>query len=289
MKKYIRSLRLRTLPLSLSGILLGSCYATTSQQLNLSIMVLALLTTAALQILSNLSNELGDALKGTDNGNREGMQYGLQQGIITEKELRRAIRFFIFLSSHLGMLLIYTTYHSLTSPKALFISALGILAIIASIKYTLGKHAYGYMGLGDIAVFLFFGLVSTCGVYYLHTDSLSSTIFWLGSAEGLLAVGVLNVNNVRDMKNDRQSGKHTLASLLGNKIAIIYHYALISIAFLCFIIVHMYSPLLFIPIMGIHLYQMSTKKGKSLDAQLPLLSFSTLGITFACCLEIILS
>lgn len=288
MKKYIRSLRLRTLPLSLSGILLGSCYATLSGDFNWKILMMALLTTGALQILSNLSNELGDALKGTDNQAREGMQYGLQKGDITEKELRRAIRFFIFLSSHFGMLLIYVTYHSLTSTPALLMSGLGCLAIIASIKYTLGKHAYGYMGLGDIAVFLFFGLVSTCGVFYLQTDTLTPSVFLLGSAEGLLAVGVLNVNNVRDMENDKASGKNTLATRIGNKGAIIYHYLLLIGAFVCWILIGCYSSLLFSPIIIYHLHEMGTKKGKLLDKQLPLLSFTTLGITIACCIEMCL-
>ena len=219
MSPYIQSLRLRTLPLSVSGIILGTSLAGCSHWM---VFGLAICTTLCLQILSNLCNELGDALKGTDADQHERDAYGLQSGTITVKQMQRMISLFIGLSILCGVALIYTAFGTLNCDQSWIFLGLGALAIIGAIKYTLGKHSYGYMGLGDLGVFLFFGLLSTCGAYYLQTQTLTAEVFWCGVAIGLPCVGVLNLNNLRDMTNDRKHGKRTLASLFGQKGGRIY-------------------------------------------------------------------
>ena len=289
MKEYIGSFRLRTLPLSIAGIIIGSCYA--YQQLHLfsvAVFVLALCTTLSLQILSNLSNELGDALKGTDNENRSGPHRGLQLGLITQKGLQKMIIGFIVLSLLFGLLLIYAAFGTFFSMQAIVMALLGLCAIVASIKYTLGKGAYGYMGLGDLAVFLFFGLLSTAGAFYLQSQQLQTSVFLLGSVIGLLSVGVLNVNNVRDMENDKACGKQTFAARIGMNGAKIYHVLLILAAFVGLYLLECYAAFYLTPLFLVHLYWMLTKKGKELDKQLPFLSISTLLLTLVCSIELLL-
>ena len=212
MNPYIQSLRLRTLPLSVSGIIVGSGLA---GWLRWDVFVLAVFTTLCLQILSNLSNELGDALKGTDADQHGRAAYGLQAGTITMPQMKRMILLFISLSVLFGIALIRTAFGSLCCDQSWVFIGLGALAIVGAMTYTLGRHSYGYMGLGDLGVFLFFGLLSTLGAYYLQTQTLTSEVAWLGVAVGLPCVGVLNLNNVRDMPNDRLHGKRTFAGLLG--------------------------------------------------------------------------
>ena len=225
MNPYIQSLRLRTLPLSVSGIILGTGLA--YPQVNGLVFALAICTTLSLQILSNLSNELGDAIKGTDTNQQGREAYGLQAGTITMPQMRNMILLFIGLCIVFGTALIWTAFGTLFSEQSWVFLGLGALAIIGAIKYTLGKHSYGYIGLGDLGVFLFFGLLSTIGGYYLQTQTLTTEIVALGAAIGLPCVGVLNLNNIRDMQHDIEFGKRTLASLLGPIGARIYHTALL--------------------------------------------------------------
>ena len=185
--------------------------------------MLAICTTLSLQILSNLSNELGDAQKGTDSDQHGREAYGLQAGTITQKQMKGMILLFAGLAIVSGLALLWAAFGSLLCTQSLAFIGLGALAIIGAMTYTLGKHSYGYIGLGDLGVFLFFGLLSTIGSYYLQTQTVTWEVVWCGIAIGLPCVGVLNLNNIRDMQNDILHGKRTFASLLGPTGARIYH------------------------------------------------------------------
>lgn len=302
MSPYITSLRLRTLPLSVAGIILGSglAYSLSPFTFQLSTFLLAVLTALCLQILSNLSNELGDALKGTDADQHGRQAYGLQAGTITMQQMKRMIILFVVLSILFGSALIFTAFgspivncfqSSINRPivnrqivNILIFLGLGLLAIIGAIKYTLGKHSYGYMGLGDLGVFLFFGLLSTMGAYYLQTQTLTWEVFWSGVAVGLPCVGVLNLNNIRDMNNDRAHHKRTLACALGPKGARIYHSLLLLSAMTIMVLYGHYWSLCVLPVWCWNLSYLWTQPESKLDKQMPVLMFSTLAFSVLACL-----
>ena len=302
MSPYITSLRLRTLPLSVAGIILGSglAYSLSPFTFQLSTFIMAVLTALCLQILSNLSNELGDALKGTDADQHGREAYGLQAGTITMQQMKRMIILFVVLSILFGSALIFTAFgspivncfqSSINRPivnrqivNILIFLGLGLLAIIGAIKYTLGKHSYGYMGLGDLGVFLFFGLLSTMGAYYLQTQTLTWEVFWAGVAVGLPCVGVLNLNNIRDMNNDRAHHKRTLASALGPKGARIYHSLLLLSAMTIMVLYGHYWSLCVLPVWCWNLSYLWTQPESKLDKQMPVLMFSTLVFSVLACL-----
>lgn len=280
MNPYIQSLRLRTLPLSVSGIILGTGLAWREMgcqpsAVSIQIFVLAILTTLSLQILSNLSNELGDAQKGTDQEQHGREAYGLQAGKITERQMKGMIWLFLGLCVVFGILLIYSAFGTLFCVQSLGFLLLGAFAIVGAIKYTLGKHSYGYIGLGDLGVFLFFGLLSTVGGYYLQVQNLTAEIFWCGAAIGLPCVGVLNLNNIRDMKNDRAHGKRTFASLLGERGGRVYQTLLLVGCLAIFCVYGHWWVLCIIPVWGWHLWYVWSHTEK-LDKQMPVLMFSTL-------------
>ncbi len=226
---WIEAFRLRTLPLALSAIFMGSFLAMADGRYFAPVIGMAVLTTLFLQILSNLANDYGDLLKGTDNADRVGPKRAVQSGRISLRQIKSAIILFAMLSfvSGLGLLYVSLGNHFLT---ALLFLALGLAAIAASIKYTAGSHAYGYQGLGDLFVFIFFGLVAVLGTYYLNSLQFQWRLLLPASAMGFLSTGVLNLNNMRDMDNDRTSGKHTIASRLRYDKARIYHAMLILLA-----------------------------------------------------------
>lgn len=302
MSPYITSLRLRTLPLSVAGIILGSglAYSLSSFTFHLSTCILAVFTALCLQILSNLSNELGDALKGTDADQHGREAYGLQAGTITMQQMKRMIILFVILSVLFGSALIFTAFgspivncfqSSINRPivnrqivNILIFLGLGLLAIIGAIKYTLGKHSYGYMGLGDLGVFLFFGLLSTMGAYYLQTQTLTWEVFWAGVAVGLPCVGVLNLNNIRDMNNDRAHHKRTFACALGPKGARIYHSLLLLSAMTIMVLYGHYWSLCVLPVWCWNLWYLWTQPESKLDKQMPVLMFSTLVFSVLACL-----
>lgn len=283
MNPYIQSLRLRTLPLSVAGIVLGSGLAYLSPfNFHLSTFILAVLTALCLQILSNLSNELGDALKGTDADQHGREAYGLQAGTITVKQMKAMIGLFIGLSVVFGTALIYAAFW--TTPYTLHLTpytntivflVLGALAIVGAMTYTLGKHSYGYMGLGDLGVFLFFGLLSTIGAYYLQTQTVSWDAIACGVAIGLPCVGVLNLNNIRDIDNDRAHGKRTLASRMGVRGGKIYHTALLMVCMTLFVVCGHYWALCVLPVWAWHVWFVWTHEGSALDMQMPVLMLST--------------
>ena len=288
MNPYIQSLRPRTLPLSVAGILLGTGLAWRAYPQPLPegkgvIFALAILTTLSLQILSNLCNELGDAEKGTDEAQHGRAAYGLQTGAITKGQMKGMIWLFLGLCVVFGTALIYSAFwkptpslqggEPLTSTLVFF--GLGLLAIVGAVKYTLGKHSYGYMGLGDLGVFLFFGLLSTMGAYYLQVQAMNWEVFWCGAAIGMPCVGVLNLNNIRDMQNDIQHGKRTFASWLGPKGARVYHFLLLLGCLAIFIGYGHYWVGAVVPIWAWHIRYVGTHDEK-LDKQMPVLMFSTL-------------
>lgn len=230
---WIHAFRLRTLPLALSSIILASMLAAAHQSFSWAITILAAVTTLLLQILSNLSNDYGDSSHGTDNDERVGPVRAIQSGIISPEEMKQMVYIFAGLAFLSGILLILRgTYHLEMSYGFLFLM-LGVSAIIAAIKYTVGKNPFGYRGLGDFYVFIFFGLTGTIGTYFLQTNTLPFSVFLPAVSVGLLSVGVLNINNMRDIINDEKSGKRTIVVMLGSKIAKVYHLLLVGIAFLC--------------------------------------------------------
>lgn len=280
--KYIPSLRLRTLPLSMSGIILGSGLAWQADAMPLSetrsmvVFALAILTTLSLQILSNLCNELGDAQKGTDAEQQGRAAYGLQAGTVTIGEMKGLIGLFLVLCIVFGTALIYSAFGTLLSIQGLGFLALGLLAVIGAVTYTLGKHSYGYIGLGDLGVFVFFGLLSTMGAYYLQTQTMSVEVTLAAVAIGLPCVGVLNLNNVRDMPNDRVHGKRTFASLLGPTGGRVYQTVLLVGCLAIFAGIGHYWTLCMLPVWGWHIFYIFRHDGHALDKQMPVLMFTTL-------------
>lgn len=283
-KYYIASFRLRTLPLSLSGIFLGSLLAGGNGFFQTLPFLLAVITTLCLQILSNLANEWGDLQKGTDNADRLGPIRSIQSGALSLTEFKRTIIVFVFLSVISGSALIYTAFTSIFTTDGLIMLALGAASIVAAIKYTVGKGAYGYHGLGDIFVFLFFGLLSVTGSYFLLARQIPADLFLPAAAIGFLSTAVLNLNNMRDIENDRISGKRTIPVLIGLRKAKIYHFILIIAAICCMSIYIArqassgigYIYLLTTPLFLIHLRQVVKNNGRDLDPQLKILSMTTL-------------
>ncbi len=226
LKSWIKAFRLRTLPLAISSILMGSFLAIASNNFNSLIITLSVVTTLLLQILSNLANDYGDGMKGTDNIERLGPKRTIQSGEISPKEMRIGIAIFSLLSLIAGIWLIFEAFGS-DWPLALLFLVFGLASIAAAIKYTVGSKAYGYSGLGDLFVFIFFGLLAVMGSYYLNTLTLNWVILLPTFSMGLLSTAVLNLNNMRDIKNDLRSGKHTLASSMGLENAKKYHVFLV--------------------------------------------------------------
>ena len=228
-KSWIKAARLRTLPLALSGILMGSALAAFYHTFNLVVFLLAIVTATLIQVFSNFANDYGDFRKGTDNHQRLGPTRTMQGGEITVREMRNGMFAVGGLSFVLGLLLVFlgTLKHS---PLAFFVfTGLGILALLAAYFYTAGNRSYGYIGLGDLSVFLFFGLLPVIGVFYLLANKIESAIVFPAISIGTFSTGVLNLNNMRDVENDRQSGKTTLAVKMGHTISRIYHAWLIFI------------------------------------------------------------
>ena len=244
-KTWIRAARPRTVLLSFSGVLLGAFLAIfevpepVEGPIPWLVILFCALTAVLLQILSNLANDYGDFKKGTDGANRVGPQREMQSGAISEKEMKWALVIVSGLCLLSGFLLLFVYYIAKVAVvphyRFLFVLsffiALGIGAILAALFYTLGKHPYGYRGLGDLFCFLFFGWAAVAGTYYLSTPWFDFSVFLPASAMGFLSNAVLNINNMRDVENDKASGKNSLVVKLGLKKAFVYHCLLIVGAF----------------------------------------------------------
>ncbi|OCG31018.1 1,4-dihydroxy-2-naphthoate octaprenyltransferase [Gilliamella sp. Choc4-2] len=229
---WMISLRLKTLPLSLCSIVVGNALAYWQYQFNFWIMLLAIITASLLQILSNLANDYGDAIKGTDKLNLTAHARGIQLGLITLKQLKIALQINIILCVFAGISLLTLACNTLYELYGFIV--LGLLSIIAAITYTVGKKPYGYIGLGDLSVLIFFGLIGVIGSYYLQTKTLSFFIIFPALGCGLLSVAVLNINNLRDLESDKKNHKRTLIVLIGKKLGQIYHLILLIAALFCF-------------------------------------------------------
>lgn len=225
-KIWLDAARPKTLPLALVSIVTGSTLAFSTSHFSISVAALSLLTAIFLQILSNLANDYGDAVKGTDNEKRLGPMRAIQSGEVSPKDMRTAIIINVVATIIAGLCLIYVALN--TWQDIIAFIGLGLLAIVAAIGYTVGSRPYGYLGFGDLSVFIFFGLLGVCGTYFLHTGSFESFLMLPSIGCGLLAVAVLNINNMRDIENDEKCGKRTIAVRLGQQRAKHYHFVLLA-------------------------------------------------------------
>ncbi len=333
-KAWISAARLRTLPLSISGILVGSAYAYLTidnfnnnpeilffENLNfhgscyicqhkiifkIFIPILALITTLGFQVLSNFANDYGDGIKGTDNEDRVGPMRALQSGIIKPQEMKRAMVITAVLTLISAVALVYVSLGIERLLISLFFLVLGIAAIWAAIKYTVGDNAYGYRGLGDVFVFIFFGPISVMGIFYLITKTLDWTMIFPSFTIGLLSVAVLNLNNMRDIHSDRKAGKNTIVVKMGTQKAKLFHYLLVTVAFVTaslFFIMKWYreytivesgnpSVFYFLPILAfallfIHLRIVELNKEPALlDPELKKVALSTFAFALLCVLSV---
>tara|TARA_B110000046_G_scaffold2266_1_gene2479 strand:- start:127 stop:1026 length:900 start_codon:yes stop_codon:yes gene_type:complete len=239
-KIWLQAARLRTLPLSLSGIIVGNGLAYGIDQFSLVILFLSFATTIAFQVLSNFANDYGDGVKGTDNESRIGPARVLQQGLLTREELKRGIQICAVVSLLFAFALIYVAFGTSDLLFSLIFILLGIASVVAAIKYTVGTNAYGYRALGDLFVFLFFGGVSVLGSYFLQAQEFQIDLLLPATALGWLSVGVLNLNNMRDIHTDKEVNKITMAVLLGASLSKAYHaFLLIGAVLTCIFYVKM--------------------------------------------------
>ena len=229
-KAWITALRLSTLPLSVSGVITGSLIALSKSIFDWKVFFLALTTTLFLQILSNLANDYGDNQNGADNMDRIGPERMVQSGVISANKMKRMIVLFTTMASISGVSLLLVSHLALFSDSFFVLLILGILAIWAALTYTIGNNPYGYSGWGDLSVFLFFGLLSVMGTYYLYAGEITPDVFLPAISIGALSVGVLNINNMRDHDNDKAAGKNTVVVKIGVSKAKYYHMALLATA-----------------------------------------------------------
>lgn len=296
LSSWIGAARLRTLPLSISGIIVGSSIAGYEGDFDIAIFSLALGTTLGLQILSNFANDYGDGIKGTDNEERIGPMRAIQSGLITQKDMVLAITITAVTTLLLAVLLIYAAFGSQMILTSLIFFILGVGAIIAAIKYTMGDSAYGYRGFGDLFVFIFFGLVAVYGSYYLYSHDHNLVSLFPAISIGLLSVAVLNLNNLRDRISDKKAGKITMVVKLGENRAKDYHYALIIGALFCLVIYSVITSrdlndfiylFAFIPLI-FHLQRVVNNEDPTLlDPELKIVALSTFGISFLFALGLI--
>jgi 1,4-dihydroxy-2-naphthoate octaprenyltransferase len=283
-KPWISAFRLRTLPLSVSGIIIGSCFAHYNGKFDSTILTFAILLTIALQVLSNIANDYGDGIKGTDNDDRIGPERAIQSGAITPEEMFEGIKINILVVIVLTVGLIFVSFGSKYFLYAMLFFMLSGLSVYAAINYTVGSSPYGYRGLGDVFVFIFFGLTSVVGSYFLYTKQIDHHVILPAISLGLLSIGVLNLNNMRDIESDETAGKKTLAVKLGREKAKIYHMTLIILAMVVsfiFSILYYSRPTIFIfyiayiPLV-IHLNKVrKTTAPRDYDPQLKVLALST--------------
>ncbi|MFV0531182.1 MAG: 1,4-dihydroxy-2-naphthoate octaprenyltransferase [Flavobacteriales bacterium] len=284
---WIKAARLRTLPLSLSGIILGSLIAKYEGFWSWNIFLSACITTILFQIVSNFANDYGDGIKGTDNEERIGPARMIQSGFISQKEMKNAILFLSSLSIISAIFLIYLAFGKENIIYSLIFFGLGIASIMAAINYTVGNSAYGYRGLGDVFVFIFFGLLAVLGTYFLFNHQFNFLLILPASAIGLLSTAVLNLNNMRDVNSDRNAEKNTLVVKIGFQKAKKYQTFLIITPFLlltlyCLLINKIDSLgflIFFIP-MFFHLKKVAnTTEPKTLDSELKKVALTTFFIS----------
>jgi 1,4-dihydroxy-2-naphthoate octaprenyltransferase len=282
-KSYIKAARLRTLPLSISGIIVGSFLAVSAGLFNWLIFLLAIITTIGFQVISNFANDYGDGIKGTD-AVRTGEERMVSSGKISPKQMKLAIIVTAILTIITAIFLIYSAFGASNFWYSLLFFFLGITSVIAAIKYTVGNSAYGYSGFGDVFVFVFFGLLSVLGSYFLFTKEIHFPIFLPAFSIGLLSTAVLNLNNMRDRKNDKKSNKNTIVVKIGAEAAKRYHYSLLGLSFVfavSFVLLTFIKPVQFIFLLayiplGIHsIFVYNNREEYKLDGELKKVALST--------------
>lgn len=290
LKAWVSAARLRTLPLSISGILFGTAVANQSGFSDHVTLVLALATTIAFQITSNFANDYGDGVKGTDDEHRIGPKRALQSGSLKKDELKLGIIIASICSFALTVYLVYYAFGAENIWLILLFLILGILSIWAALKYTMGDSPYGYQGLGDVFVFMFFGLLAVLGSKFLYAKSIDFVDVLPAVGIGCLCVGVLNLNNLRDVQSDLKHGKNTLVVKMGFENGKKYHYCLLLLGLICFV---SYSVLNFdslnyfiylvfyIPIFIHFIKVVKTSEAKFLDPELKKLALSTFLLALA--------
>lgn len=281
---WLDAARPRTLPLSISGVVVGTALANLYEKNNLLIFILALLTTISFQITSNFANDYGDGVKGTDNSDRIGPMRALQSGSLSRQELKNGIIISILVSFAFVVALLYTSFGIENIGYFALFTGLGVLSIWAAIKYTVGESAYGYRGLGDVFVFIFFGLVGVLGSMFLYTKVLIDFSWLPAITIGAMSVGVLNLNNLRDFESDKKSNKNTVVVKMGFEKGKIYHYTLLVTSFVSMLVFILFNytelyqliPLIaFVPV-AFHLRKVyRTKEPNLLDPELKKLALST--------------
>jgi 1,4-dihydroxy-2-naphthoate polyprenyltransferase len=283
MKVWIKAFRLRTLPLALACISMAGFLAAAEHSFNVLLFFLCCLTTIFLQVLSNLANDYGDSQHGADHDGRKGPQRAVQSGAISSTEMRNAVILFAGLSLISGISLLWVSFGADWQALALFFG-LGLLSIAAAVGYTVGKKPYGYIGLGDISVLVFFGLVGVMGSYYLFTHSLSWIKILPALSCGLFSIGVLNINNIRDIESDRHAGKFSIPVRVGKEQASHYHWFLLSggmLAAIAYSWLHFQSPWQLIYLLTLPLFirnglSVQQKPSEELDPFLKQMALSTL-------------
>jgi 1,4-dihydroxy-2-naphthoate polyprenyltransferase len=283
MNAWISAFRLRTLPLALSCIGMGGFLAAGAGKFNGLIFFLCCLTTIFLQVLSNLANDYGDTVNGADHAERKGPRRAVQSGMIGARQMKLAIILFSILSFGAGVTLLLTSF-GLEWNSLLFFLALGLLCIAAAVAYTVGRKPYGYLGLGDISVLIFFGLVGVLGSYYLFTHEISNHVVFPALSCGFFSMAVLNINNIRDIESDKMAGKFSVPVRIGKDNAVRYHWVLLALGLanaMVYTILNYHSSFQFLFLLSLPLFLLnglavSRKTSEELDPYLKQMALSTL-------------
>lgn len=283
-KAWLSAARPRTLPLALSSIWLGSFLAAFYGDFSWGVVIWASITTIFLQILSNLANDYGDSIHGADSAHRQGPQRAVQAGLITARAMRTGMIVSGLLSLVSGIYLLYSSV-GFVREVFFFFFGLGLLAIAAAVTYTSGSRPYGYAGLGDISVFIFFGLVGVLGTFYLHAEWLRWELVLPAVASGLFSTAVLNLNNIRDISSDKLAGKLSIPVRIGLQRAVQYHAFLLAggvLAAIAFALLEYQSPWQFLFLLSTPLFLKNLravqqyKEAAALDPYLKQMALSTL-------------
>lgn len=281
---WIEAARPRTLPLALASILMGAFLAAADGLFSLPVTLLCILTTIFLQILSNLANDYGDSIHGADSSVRIGPLRAVQSGRITRSAMQRGMVLVTLLAASSGLLLVWAAVGTAQLPLALAFIILGGAAITAAITYTAGARPYGYAGLGDLSVLIFFGWLGVIGAYYLQTLTLNWTILLPATSCGFFAVAVLNINNIRDIDSDRQAGKRSIPVRIGRRNACLYHWVLLGVGFaaaVAYVLFNYHSPWQFLfvctlPLLVRNGLAVSRTSSHAMDSLLKQMSLTTL-------------
>jgi len=282
-KAWLSAFRLRTLPLALSCILMGGFLASAAGAFRWSIFLLCVTTTIFLQVLSNLANDYGDSIHGADSAERKGPSRAVQSGTISARQMKMAVFIFVCLCLVSGITLLWAAF-GWDWNAIFFFFGLGVLSILAAIAYTVGRKPYGYMGLGDLSVLVFFGLVGVMGSFYLFTKSVTWFEILPALSCGFFSIAVLNINNIRDIDSDRKAGKFSIPVRIGRDQAIVYHWCLLISGWVCsllYTVLQYHSLWQFLFVLSLPLFfrnaqAISQKPSHELDPFLKQMALSTL-------------